>query len=330
MLDVSVVVPTHNRRALLLRTVGTVLAQRGVDLELLVVDDGSTDGSARAVSDLGDPRVEVVRHELPRGVCAARNAGLARARAPWVAFLDDDDLWAPDKLRLQLTAAEEPGTGWVCAGAVTVDPDLRIVGAQPVPSPESLRQLPVLNVIPGGGSGTMARTQLVRTLGGFDHELSNLADWDLWVRLSLVAPLAAVPHPLTAYLRHPSSLSKDLRSIRREFEHVQAKFALERAARGLASSHRPVEWFAHRQVQLGRRSVAVRAYVQLWRCFPSARAARWAAMALVSPERLQRRRDGELRRGLSEDWAEEAEQWLAPMREALPNRAVEQPDGVVG
>jgi glycosyltransferase involved in cell wall biosynthesis len=325
-----VVIPTHNRRSLLLRTVGTVLAQRDVDLELLVVDDGSADGSARAVLDLGDPRVEVVRHDRPRGVCAARNTGLDRVRAPWVAFLDDDDLWAPDKLRTQLTAAEEPTMGWVCAGAVTIDPDLRIVGAQPVPTPESLRQLPVVNVIPGGGSGTIARTDLVRTSGGFDPELSNLADWDLWVRLSLVAPLAAVPRPLTAYLRHPSSLSQDLRSIRREFDHVGAKFTRERAARGLASSHRPVEWFAHRQVQLGRRSAAVRAYVQLWRSFGSARAARWAAMALISPELLQRRRDRELRRGLPRDWVEEAERWLAPMREALDGGAVEQLDDVVG
>ena len=95
MAEVTVVIPTHNRRALLARTLHSVLAQRHVDLAVVVVDDGGSDGTAKALDDLNDTRVTVVRHDRPRGVSAARNSGIAKAVTPWLAFVDDDDLWAP-------------------------------------------------------------------------------------------------------------------------------------------------------------------------------------------------------------------------------------------
>jgi len=313
--QVSVVVPTRNRRRLLLRTLGTVRAQRDVDLEVVIVDDGSADGSAEAVAALDDGRITVVRNERAGGVSAARNTGLARARAPWVAFLDDDDLWAPDKLAAQLAAATHAGAGWVCAGAVTVDRALRIISGQLPPSDEVLWQLPSFNSVPGGGSGTMARTDLVRRVGGFDTALSNIADWDLWVRLSAEARMAAVPRPLTAYLRHPTSLSHDLTSVRDEFEHARRKHAPAREERGLPDSSRTLEWFVHRQVQAGNRRKAARAYLDLWHRYDSRKSLRWAAMALVAPGQLRRRRDRMARRRLPRWWLEEAEGWLAPLRE---------------
>jgi glycosyltransferase involved in cell wall biosynthesis len=313
--QVSVVVPTRNRRRLLLRTLGTVRAQRDVDLEVVVVDDGSADGTADAVAALGDARITVVRHERAGGVSAARNAGLASARAPWVAFLDDDDLWAPDKLAAQLAAATDEGAGWVCGGAVTIDRALRIVSGQLPPSPEVVWQLPAFNSVPGGGSGTMARTSLVREVGGFDPALSNIADWDLWIRLSAQAPLAVVSRPLTAYLRHPTSLSHDLTSVRDEFDHARRKHAGARAARGLPDSSRTLEWFAHRQVQAGNRRAAARAYFDLWRRHDSRKSLRWAAVALVAPGPLRRRRDRLSLGRLPRWWLDEAEGWLAPLRE---------------
>jgi glycosyltransferase involved in cell wall biosynthesis len=313
--DVSVVVPTRDRRALLLRTLASARIQRGVDLEIIVVDDGSTDGSATAVRDLGDPRIEVISHTRSRGVSAARNAGLDRATAAWVAFLDDDDLWAPDKLLSQLAvAADGNGVGWVCAGAVTIDPALEVVSGQLPPTPELLRHLPAYNVIPGGGSGTVARTDLLRAVGGFDANLSNMADWDLWIRLSRAARLGVVDRPLTAYLRHPTSLSHDLTSIRQEFEHTRAKHAGERRARQLAPSSRTIEWFVHRQVQQGNRLAAARAYVDLWRRYDSRKSLRWAGVALVAPGLLRRRRDRTSRARLPQWWVEEAERWLAAVR----------------
>src|SRR5437867_10989586 len=174
VLAVSVVIHTRNRRTILARGLHTVLAQHDVNLEVVVVDEASEDGTADLVRGLSDPRVELVRHDAPRGVAAARNAGLARARAPWVAFLDDDDLWAPTKLALQLAAAPAVGASWVCVGAVVVNEALRIVSGTPPTNSCDVAKLLAFNVVPGGGSGLMVRTALVRSVGGFDTALSIL------------------------------------------------------------------------------------------------------------------------------------------------------------
>ena len=134
MTATTVVIPTRNRRELLLSTLRSVLAQREVDVDVVVVDEGSDDGTADAVRLLGEPRARVVRHDTPKGLPAARNAGLAEATAEWIAFCDDDDLWAPDKLALQLAAARRASAVWCCAGAVEIDPDLHVVGWQRSPS----------------------------------------------------------------------------------------------------------------------------------------------------------------------------------------------------
>jgi GT2 family glycosyltransferase len=317
--DVSVVVPTRDRRDLLLLTLGSVLSQRAVGLEVIVVDDGSSDGSPEAVQVLGDNRISVVSFPSSVGVAAARNAGLALARAPWVAFLDDDDLWAPGKLAAQLdVASNDDAVGWVCGGALTVDQELRIVGGDRPPTPEVLRQLPSFNCIPGGGSGTIARTDLVRSVGGFDTQLANIADWDLWIRLAAEAPLGTVDRPLTAYVRHPSSLSNDLRHVEREFEHTQAKHAAARRDAGLRESSRTLEWFAHRQVRPGNRMAAARAYVDVWLRFDSPKSLPWAALALAAPRALSRRRDRIALRRLPPAWLEEGERWLDPLRRGRP------------
>ena len=107
-MNVSVVVPTRNRRTLLSKALRSVLRQQGVELEAIVVDEASTDDTVDEVTALGDPRVRLIRHDTPRGVSAARTEGAATARCDWLAFLDDDDLWAPDKLASQIQAARRP------------------------------------------------------------------------------------------------------------------------------------------------------------------------------------------------------------------------------
>ena len=216
--SITAVVPTHNRSALLRSTLRTVLWQQGVDLEVIVVDDGSRDDTTSAVMALNDPRIRLVRHDLPKGVSAARNRGLEEATGEWVAFCDDDDLWAPDKLAEQLTAARERRAAWVYTGAVNITPGNVVVGGDPPPPPEEvLRRLPEHNVVPGGSSGVMVeRTVLVR-VGGFDAGLQPLADWDLWLRLAVEGTPACVARPLVAYRVHGSQMSLDARLVESEF-----------------------------------------------------------------------------------------------------------------
>jgi glycosyltransferase involved in cell wall biosynthesis len=232
---VSVIIPTRNRRGLLLRTLRSVLRQRDVAFSVIVVDDAGTDGSADAVQRLRDPRVRVVRHDVCGGVSRARNTGIEAANTAWVAFVDDDDLWAPDKLRAQLDAvARHPSAQWACTGAVHIDSDCRVLGvAYPPQVPDVTDLLLRGNAIPGGGSGVLAATALARQIGGFDGALSNLADWDFYTRLGLRSPVAAAPAPLVGYHVHLGAMSHDLERSKREFAYIEAKYADERRARNL-------------------------------------------------------------------------------------------------
>jgi len=135
---VSVVIPTRDRRDLLGAALSSVLGQSGVDLEVLVVDDGSSDGTAEMVTGLRDGRVRLLRRERAGGVSAARNRGIAEATGGWIALLDDDDLWAPDKLARQLDAMEAVGRAWGYAGAVEIDADGGLLGGAPPPPPDAL------------------------------------------------------------------------------------------------------------------------------------------------------------------------------------------------
>jgi glycosyltransferase involved in cell wall biosynthesis len=206
MPHISVVLPTHNRSGLLPLTLRSVLRQHGVDFEVIVVDDGSTDDTAEVVAGLGDPRIRLVRHDTPQGVAAARNRGIAEARGAWVAFLDDDDLWAPDKLARQLEAANGAHCAWVYTGAVNVDDRLRILEGGPPPPPERVPELlKRYNPVPAGASNVMVRADALARVGPFDPRLRRTEDWDLWIRLARDGQPAAVRRPLVAYRMHPRS-----------------------------------------------------------------------------------------------------------------------------
>ena len=134
---VAVVVPTRNRRRLLALTLRSVLAQAGVDLEVIVVDEASTDDTVEWLTTVADERIRLVRHATPQGVASARNHGAALADADWLAFVDDDDLWAPDKLSEQLRAAEACRADWVYTGSVNIAESCRIVYGRPPLTPKS-------------------------------------------------------------------------------------------------------------------------------------------------------------------------------------------------
>ena len=232
---VSVIIPTHNRRDLLLRTLHSVLRQRHVDLSVIVVDDASADGSADAVRDLRDPRVRMIRHPVCQGVSQARNTGIEQVDTDWVAFVDDDDLWSPDKVRAQLDALERcPEAQWACTGAIHIDSAYQPLFISHPPDDAEISSLILrANVIPGGGSGVLVATSLARQVGGFDVALSNLADWDFYTRLSLRSPVAAAPGPLVGYHVHRGGMAHDVRRSERDFKYMKAKYADERRARNV-------------------------------------------------------------------------------------------------
>jgi glycosyltransferase involved in cell wall biosynthesis len=245
---ISVIIPTHNRAGLLTLTLASVLWQQHVDLEAIVVDDGSTEGEVGTVPGIDDPRVRVIRTDSAEGVSLARNRGLGEARGEWIAFLDDDDLWAPTKLAAQLAAAVERGRTWAYTGVIYIGKRNEIIGGTRPPSPrELIAQLPRWNLVPGGCSGVIVTRDALATAGVFDPALVSLADWDMWIRLARTGPPARAPDPLVAYRIHGRQASLNVDLILREADLMDGRYGhcIDRA-----SLH---HYLAHRCLVAGRR-----------------------------------------------------------------------------
>ena len=249
--DATVVIPTRDRSQMLRRALDSVLAQEGLAVEAIVVDDGSRE----PVSVPQDDRASLVRHEVSRGVSEARNSGLARARAPWIAFLDDDDFYAPTKLAAQLEAATAGGADVVLCGWAIVDGEGRFHGSLPPPDGAGLaRALHEICAV-GPPGCVLIRTDLVRQAGGFDPAFAILADWDLWLRTIPGRVVASVTEPLVAYTIHRANMQ--VADVDRSLPELSA---LRRKHAGLAAAAgRPVgsddyrRWVASRYKVAGRR-----------------------------------------------------------------------------
>jgi glycosyltransferase involved in cell wall biosynthesis len=309
MAEATVVVPTRNRAPMLRQALRSVVAQREVDLEAVVVDDGSTDATASLVAAMGDHRLRLVRHERPLGVSAARNRGIAEARGRWVAFLDDDDLWAPGKLASQLAAAERDGRAWAVAGAVTVDDQLQVLSGEPPLAPDRIvADLDRYNSVPAGASNVLVRAELLAATGGFDPSLRHMADWDLWIRLGRAGLPATVPRPLLAYRLHRANATMDTAFDPRE-PLVELDAIVNRY--GIPGDRLAVDrWIAWTCLRAGRRGPSVRAYVRAARGGDPKSLVR-AAIGLLHPavgRRVYYRPF--LRRGQDEAWLAEARSWL--------------------
>src|SRR4051794_27984931 len=233
---VTVVIPTHNRADLVRATLDSVLAQRDVDLQVVVIDDGSSDATPEVLQAIDDPRLRWRTNVPAAGVSNARNSGLAMADTPWVAFTDDDDLWAPGKLARQFESLRIfREAKWSIVGSVVVDDSLRILRHEEPPNVLNLANRVLQNnCVPAGGSGVLVSTELVREVGGFDPQFSNLADWDLWIRLALAAPATAVRHPMVAYRVSARGMAHSVGRTEEELAVITARYADERARRNIS------------------------------------------------------------------------------------------------
>jgi glycosyltransferase involved in cell wall biosynthesis len=251
--EVSVILPTHDRIAWLRQSLRSVLWQKDVDLEVIVVDDGSTEETGRFIVSLGDPRIVLIRHDRSQGVSAARNHGAEEATGQWLAFLDDDDVWGPEKLSRQLQAAKATGRRWVYTGSVNVDDTLRILGGKPPPTPDEVLQLIYRqNVIPGGGSNVAVRRDELERAGPFDLRLKNTEDWEMWMRFASQGPPAYVSEPLVAYRLHAANASLDVKAVFEGIDLIERRHGIK-VARGVV--HR---WIAASFLRTGKRANALR------------------------------------------------------------------------
>lgn len=220
--NISVVIPCYNAIRYISATIQSAQAQDWPGLEILVVDDGSSDGSAALVQSMF-PDVRLIQ-QANQGVAAARNNGIAHAQGEWIAFLDADDIWLPGKLQAQWAMIQaSPGTRMAYTAWQVW------TSSEPVPPPAYLAKLNAEadNTARWAGASGWVYSQLLMDcavwtstvlahksvfseVGVFDPTLRIGEDYDLWLRASRITQILRVPRPLALYRMHPASITKSV------------------------------------------------------------------------------------------------------------------------
>lgn len=245
---VSVVIPVYNRRSLILQALESVGHQSYRPLEVIVVDDGSTDGTVETVKAWAREhacteqfQVRLVQQEH-KGGNPARNRGIRESHGEFIAFLDSDDVWLRDKLSKQIVRFQDPEVGAVYCGIQTVDlttgkvlPTFR----RRYPTGWILPQLLVRDVT-APTSTFVVRRRVFDVVGMFDESLAARQDWDMWIRVATAFKIEAVPEPLVQYRHHsgartatdPSREIRAYAAIRDKYKDLLSRqpFSVRRAA----------------------------------------------------------------------------------------------------
>lgn len=303
---VSVVIPTYNRAHLICDALDSILQQELLPGEVIIVDDGSDDGTAGRIGQWRQRSrppfgVQFVRQERMGGN-VARNRGIALAQHRYVAFLDSDDLWHPAKLRKQVELLEDrPGYGAAYTGLRETDAESGAVISEPqhaYPEGDLLNALLVSDVT-APTSAWVVRRALFQEAGDFDQDLMARQDWDMWIRLALCAKIGCVPEALVDLRQHggPRTVSDPTRELA-AYRRILGKYAPLRRARGLRVRLAALSSYHRRAGRvhlhyLNRRGRAIGHYLMALALWPLA-ADTWAALlGAFLPAALRR----QLRRG---------------------------------
>jgi glycosyltransferase involved in cell wall biosynthesis len=202
MTRVSIVLPTFNRLEILRGTIASVFAQSSPDFELVIADDGSDEETRAFLSQLECARVRVLQLEHSGSPATTRNAALAAASGEFVAFLDSDDSWLPEKLALQVAALDaRPECAWSYTAFTRVDARGELLADERTRRWRPCEGRIFEEVLRGEASirtpCVMARRSALAACGGFDARIAACEDYDLWLRLALHSPVVLIDRPLT-------------------------------------------------------------------------------------------------------------------------------------
>ncbi|MCP1337409.1 glycosyltransferase family 2 protein [Futiania mangrovi] len=272
---VSIIMPVFNAAPFIAESIGSALGQTFPDVELIVLDDGSTDGSQEAVQSLADdPRVRIVRSGSSEGPFVLRNRGIGMARGSLIAFLDADDCWHPDKLKRQVAALEAHPEAGLCH---TLVQDITEDG-KPIPERlidmsdfqgDCFRQMLRRNGV--GNSSVVVPKQVFEVVGCFDESFRYRGDWEMWVRIAHRFPLIYLNEPLTFYRLHASNVSWNHERLRPYALAVVRKFARDYGSEGRDISSEIEETLTDTYRSFGTAAMVARD-------FPQARRDLWTAL----------------------------------------------------
>ncbi|MFO1464454.1 MAG: glycosyltransferase family A protein [bacterium] len=207
--DVTVILPVYNRRDLLREALASVYGQSLPPREVVVVDDGSEDGSCEGLPPFAEGELRVLRQDR-RGPAAARNRGLAEARGKYIAFLDSDDRWLPKKLEVQVSFLEANPEYRLCqTEEIWIRQGVRVNPMKKHAKPSGWIFADCLRLCLISPSAVMLDRQWLLELGGFDASFEVCEDYELWLRASLRSPIRTLPQALTIKRGgHPDQLSR--------------------------------------------------------------------------------------------------------------------------
>jgi len=233
---VTVIVPTYNRAATVGRAIRSVLRQTCREWELIVVDDASTDSTEQVVKSFSDPRIKYIRHAQNRRVSAARNTGIRAAQGEYVAFLDDDDEWLPEKLAKELEAfrGSDAQVGLVYTGKTVFDERGRILQVRMAVESGWVYEAMLKRHFIGSPSRVTVKKEILERVGGFDENFVNCQDYDLWLRVAKISKIAGVPRLLVKRYLLSDQMSGSLRRICEGWEQILTKFRTDMTPRTLA------------------------------------------------------------------------------------------------
>ena len=223
---VSVIIPTYNRCSLLKQALHSVLSQTYRNLEVMVVDDGSTDETSSFIQGINDERVTYLKNQRKKGANGARNTGIEAATGKYLAFLDDDDQWLPAKVEKQLNAFNDAMIGLVYTEKKLIEAPYGTEVVIDCPARGDLTEEILVSNLIGTTSSVMLKRELLEETGYFDENLPALQDYDLWIRLCEVCRVNYVAEPLILYYNREgfSQISDDTSKYIYALEEIEKKY----------------------------------------------------------------------------------------------------------
>ncbi|MDF5732135.1 MAG: glycosyltransferase [Rhizonema sp. PD38] len=207
---ISVIIPAYNAEGTILETIASVQQQTFSNFEIVVINDGSTDSTVELLNTVDDPRIKIFSYSNG-GLPVARNRGISHATGEFLAFLDADDLWTPDKLEQQLAALQQhPNAGVAYSWIYFMEEKGNSLSFHPS-EPVFFEGNVYANLLVGdfiyNGSNTLIRKQAINSTGEFDPALKSCEDWDYWLRLALHWHFVVVPKHQIYYRRSTGAMS---------------------------------------------------------------------------------------------------------------------------
>ena len=248
---VSIVIPSYKRVGSIRASIDSALSQTFRDIEVIVVDDASQDGTAELVRAIEDPRVVLLEHGHNRGANAARATAIAYASGTWIAFLDSDDEWLPGKIEKQLALLSSLGEDYgLCTTWLRIEgPDGEFIqNVEPDVQGDAFDELQCANPL-GSFSSALIRRDALLEVGGVDVDLPACQDWDVYARVSRLVKVCVVREHLVVYRadeKDPTRITASNEKVVRGLRHMHANMRAQSGALSPSMRRRGTRYFSEK------------------------------------------------------------------------------------